>query len=386
MSITVTAAERASEPVRRPARRGAGRGLRGPEGVAAWLFVSPMILVIGVFLVVPIFMALWVSFSDWNGQGSPFSASVNWVGTKNYANLITNPGLTQTDFMTSIRNNLYFVLFVVPLQTVLALVLALILNAKRLKAKSFFRTAYYFPSVTSSVAISVVFLFLFSSSGAVNAGLNLVGVHGPNWFADPRGIFHIVLGVLGVNTDSPPSALTGHGIGGLSWWDWVSGPSVAMSAIIMLVVWTTAGTFMLFFLAALQDIPVEVEEAAQVDGASAWQRFRSITLPLLRPTLFLVLTLGVIGTWQVFDQIYVITQGTPGKTTLTPAYLSYDSSFTNFEWGQGSAIAFILFTLIVVLTLAQRRLLREKDGPSRRELRRRAAAAAQAARAGTHLS
>ncbi|HST81780.1 MAG TPA: sugar ABC transporter permease [Kineosporiaceae bacterium] len=378
MSITVTSAERAAEPARRPARRGAGRGLRAPEGPAGWLFVSPMILVIGVFLVVPIFMALWVSFSDWNGQGSPFSASVNWVGTKNYANLITNPGLTQTDFMTSIRNNLYFVLIVVPLQTVLALILALILNAKRLKAKSFFRTAYYFPSVTSSVAISVVFLFLFSSSGAVNAGLNLVGVHGPNWFADPRGVFHIVLGGLGVNTDSPPSALTGHGVGGLSWWDWLSGPSVAMSAIIALVVWTTAGTFMLFFLAALQDIPVEVEEAAEVDGASAWQRFRNITLPLLRPTLFLVLTLGVIGTWQVFDQIYVMSQGAPGKTTLTPAYLSYDSSFTNFEWGQGSAIAFILFTLIVVLTLAQRRLLREKDGPSRRELRRRAKAAAKA--------
>jgi multiple sugar transport system permease protein len=353
-------------------RRLRPRGLRGPEGIAGWLFVSPVIVVLGTFMIVPIFMALWVSFSDWNGQGSPFSSDVNYVGAQNYADLITTPGLTQTDFMTSIRNNAYFVLIVVPLQTALALGLALVLNNKRLKAKSFFRTAYYFPSVTSAVAISVVFLFLFSSSGVVNAGLNLVGLHGPNWFADPRGLFHVILGGLGVNTDAPPGALANHSLGGLTWWDWLSGPSVAMCAIIALVIWTTAGTFMLFFLAALQDIPVEVEEAAAIDGANSWQRFRQVTLPLLRPVLFLVLTLGVISTWQVFDQIYIISEGGPGKTTLTPAYLSYQSSFTNFEWGQGAAIAFILFALIVSLTLAQRRLMREKDGPSRRELRRRA--------------
>jgi multiple sugar transport system permease protein len=356
-------------------RRLRPRGLRGPEGIAGWVFVSPLIIVVGVFLIVPIFMALWVSFSDWNGQGSPFSSSVSFVGAKNYANLITTPGLTRTDFMTSIRNNAYFVLIVVPLQTMLALGLALILNNKRLKAKSFFRTAYYFPSVTSSVAISVVFLFLFSSSGVVNAALGFLGLHGPNWFADPRGVFHLILGGLGVNPDSPPGALADHSLGGLTWWDWLSGPSVAMCAIIALVIWTSAGTFMLFFLAALQDIPVEVEEAAEMDGATSWQRFRQVTLPLLRPVLFLVLTLGVIGTWQVFDQIYIMSQGSPGKTTLTPAYLSYQSSFTNFEWGQGAAIAFILFSLIVSLTLAQRRLLREKDGPSRRELRRRVRAA-----------
>ena len=345
------------------------------------MFVSPVVLVLGIFLVAPIFMALWVSFSDWNGQGSPFASSVNYVGARNYANLVTAPGLTQTDFMTSIRNNAYFVAFVVPTQTALALGLALILNNKRLKAKSFFRTAYYFPSVTSSVAISVVFLFLFSSSGVINAALNTIGVKGPNWFADPRGLFHVLLGGLGVNTDTPPTTLTQHSLGGLSWWNWLAGPSVAMCAIIALVIWTTAGTFMLFFLAALQDIPVEVEEAAEIDGANAWQRFRRVTLPLLRPTMFLVLTLGVIGTWQVFDQIYLMSQGSPGKTTLTPAYLSYQSSFTNFEWGQGAAIAFILFALIVLLTLGQRWLLREKDGPSRRELRRRAHQTSRALRA-----
>ncbi|MBC9729368.1 carbohydrate ABC transporter permease [Streptomyces sp. TRM68367] len=360
----------------RPARGPRG-GIRGREGLAGWLFVSPVLVVLGLFLVVPIVMALWVSLSDWNGQGSPFSAGVHFVGGENYGQLVTKPGLAQSDFMTSLRNNAYYVLFVVPLQTALALGLALLVNGRRLKGKGFFRTAYYFPSVTSSVAISVVFLFIFSSSGVVNALLAKVGVDGPAWFADPRGIVHLALGAFGVNNDAPPAALADTTIGGLSLWDWISGPSVAMTAIIVLVVWTTAGTFMLMFLAALQDIPLEVEEAAEIDGTGRWQRFRHVTLPMLKPTLFLVLTLGLIGSWQVFDQIYIMSQGSPGKTTLTPAYLSYQSSFINNEWGQGSAIAFILFALIVAMTLVQRFVLRDKDEARARAATRRAAKAAR---------
>ncbi|MCX5255291.1 sugar ABC transporter permease [Streptomyces canus] len=380
--------EPASAPVRTAAaakavggrgRRGRATrgGIRGREGLAGWLFVSPVLVVLGLFLVVPIVMALWVSLSDWNGQGSPFSSGVHFVGGENYAPLLTKSGLAQSDFMMSLRNNAYYVLFVVPLQTALALGLALLVNGRRLKGKGFFRTAYYFPAVTSSVAISVVFLFLFSSSGVVNSLLAKIGVDGPAWFADPRGIIHLALGALGVNNDAPPSALADTTVGGLSLWDWISGPSVAMCAVIALVVWTTAGTFMLMFLAALQDIPLEVEEAAEIDGTGRWQRFRHVTLPMLRPTLFLVLTLGLIGTWQVFDQIYVMTKGGPGKTTLTPAFLSYQSSFINNEWGQGSAIAFILFVIIVAMTLLQRFVLRDKDEARARAATRRAARAAR---------
>ncbi|WP_328770899.1 carbohydrate ABC transporter permease [Streptomyces sp. NBC_00286] len=352
-------------------------GIRGREGLAGWLFVSPVVAVLGLFLVVPILMALWVSVSDWNGQGSPFSSGVDFVGTDNYKPLVTESGLAQSDFMMSLRNNAYYVFFVVPLQTALALGLALLVNGKRLKGKGFFRTAYYFPAVTSSVAISVVFLFIFSSSGVVNALLEKIGVEGPAWFADPRGIIHLALDALGMNTDAPPSALADTTIGGLSLWDWISGPSVAMTAIITLVVWTTAGTFMLMFLAALQDIPLEVEEAAEIDGTGRWQRFRHVTLPMLKPTLFLVLTLGLIGTWQVFDQIYVMSEGNPAKTTLTPAFLSYQSSFINNEWGQGSAIAFILFAIIVAMTLLQRFVLRDKDEARAQAATRRAAKAAR---------
>jgi multiple sugar transport system permease protein len=332
--------------------------VRGGEAVAGWLFVAPVVVILGLFLLLPILMALWVSLTGWNGQGSPFRSGVPFVGGDNYTSLFAQDGLPRQDFMTSIRNNLYYVLIVVPMQTALALGLALVVNQRMLKNKGFFRTAFYFPSVTSSVAISVVFLFIFANSGAVNALLGMVGIDGPVWFNDARGLIHVLLDTVGV--DSAPGALSEHGVLGLTWWDWLSGPSVAMCAIIALVVWTTSGTFMLMFLAALQNMPRQVEEASLIDGANRWQRLRYVTLPMLRPTLFLVLTLGLIGTWQVFDQIYVMSQGNPAKTTLTPAFLSYRTAFRDFEYGRGAAISFVLFLIIVSMTLVQRWILRER--------------------------
>jgi multiple sugar transport system permease protein len=135
-----------------------------------------------------------------------------------------------------------------------------------------------------------------------------------------------------------------------------------MTAFVLMAVFTTSGTFMLLFLAALQAIGEETEEAAMVDGATAWQRFWYVTLPMLRPTVFTVLTLGTIGTWQVFDQIYTCTRGGPAKTTLTPAYLSYDAAFLSQDWGRGAAIAFVLFGIIVLFTLLQRLVLGATGG------------------------
>jgi multiple sugar transport system permease protein len=335
---------------------------------AGWLFVSPMILILGLFLLLPIGMAVWVSVSDWTGRGSPFSGNVSFVGTDNYTPLVSDAGLSRQDFMISLRNTFYYVLGVVPLQTVLALTLAVIVNQRFLKGRTFFRTAFYFPSVVSSVAISLVFLFLFTGTGAVNQALDVIGINGPVWFSDSRGLIHLLGNGLGLwDMSSPPGALADHDVMGLSLWEWFAGPSVAMSAIMMQVIWTTAGTFMLMFLAALQDLPADVEEAAMVDGATKWGVFRFVTVPHLRPTLVLVLTLGVIGTWQVFDQMYVMTQGGPAKTTLTPAYLSYQAAFNQQHWGQGAAIAFLLFGLILVLTSAQRWILRDKDEATRKK-------------------
>lgn len=322
-----------------------------------WLFVAPAFVLLAVFLAFPVLMALWVSVSDWRGVGSPLSGDVGFVGADNYANILSSGSLQQRDFGTAMRNNVYYVLLVVPIQTVLALGLAVLVHQKALKGRGFFRTAFYFPSVTSAVAITVLWLFLFNSSGAVNVMLGWIGIDGPNWFGDARGIFHTALGAIGVDA---PASLTEHRALGISWWEWLAGPSFAMSALILQAVFTTSGTFMLLFIAALNNIGDEVEEAGMVDGANTWQRFWHLTLPMLRPTLFTVLTLGLIGTWQVFDQIYTGTQGGPAKTTLTPAYLSFQTSFNSQRWGEGAAIAFILFAIIVVLTMFQRWTLREK--------------------------
>lgn len=351
-----------TETASRPRRRS---GTKANQQLAGWLFVSPALLLLGLFLVLPILMALWVSVSDWTGRGSPFSGDTSFVGAENYTELITGGGLAQRDFATSLRNNAYYVAFVVPLQTVLSLVLAVLVNQRFLKAKGFFRTAFYFPSVTSSVAITVLFLFLFSATGVVNDFLGYLSIEGPNWINDPRGVVHIVLGSLGV--EQTPEALSAAPFLGISWWEWLAGPSVAMTVFIIMAIFTTSGTFMLLFLAALQAISAEVDEAAMTDGATVWQRFRLVTVPMLKPTLFTVITLGLIGTWQVFDQIYTGTQGAPAKTTLTPAYLSYESSFLSQEWGQGAAIAFILFAIIVFFTIVQRLVLRERDTVPRRK-------------------
>lgn len=334
------------------------KGIRGAEGRYGWAFVAPAIVIIGVFLVIPIFLALYVSFSNWNGLGSPIGNS-SLIGGTNYAKVLVDSGLAQRDFGTSIRNNFYYVILVVPLQTALALFLAVQVNRRILRGRGFFRTAFYFPSVTSSVAITTIFIFLFTASGAVNSILGWLGVNGPNWFADPSGVIHNLLKGIGIT--SAPAALTAPGPLGLQWWDWISGPSVAMCVLIILAIFTTSGTFMLLFLAALQNISGEIDEAAMVDGAGGIRKFFSVTLPMLKPTLFTVLTLGLIGTWQVFDQIYLTGKGAPGKTLLTPAYLAYDTSFKGLNWGQGAAISFILFIIIVALTLLQRWVLRDRD-------------------------
>ncbi|MFE4683461.1 carbohydrate ABC transporter permease [Streptomyces sp. NPDC056721] len=351
--------------VRRRPRR------EGRQGLWGWAFVSPMVVVLGLFLALPVVMALWVSLLDWDGQSNPFSGAADFVGLANYKGLFADQGLTRTLFMTSLRNNLYYVLLVVPLQTALALGLALAVNQRRLKGKGVFRTAFYFPSVTSSIAVSTVFLFLFQSSGAVNNLLKWVGIQGPNWFTDARGLVWVALGGVGlVDPDRPPAALADHGVLGLSWWDWLSGPSVAMCTIILLVIWTTSGTFMLMFLAALQDIPEAQLESARLDGANRRQTLRHVILPALRPVLFLVITLGLIGTWQVFDQVYVMSQGQPANTTLTPAFLSYSLSFKDAQYGTGAAISFVLLAIILVMTGIQRFALRERDGRGWRRTRR----------------
>jgi multiple sugar transport system permease protein len=364
MSTATAATERPAPPPpgRRPGRPGRiFRTTRGREGAWGWLFVSPMVLGLGLFMALPILMAAWVSLLNWNGQSNPFTPDADFVGLDNYRSLLAEDGLARTLLATSLRNNAYYVLLVVPLQTALALTLAIIVNQRMLRGRSMLRTTFYFPSVTSSIAVCTVFLFLFQGSGAVNQLLSYIGVKGPNWFADSRGIIWVLLGALGIiDGEKPGGVLAEHTMMGLPWSEWLAGPSVAMCTLIILAVWTTSGTFMLIFLAALQNIPRELEEAAALDGAGRRHVLRHVLLPALRPVMFLVTTLGLIGTWQVFDQVYVLGQGDPANTTLTPAFLSYSYGFDNADFGQGAAISFILLGIVLLMTGIQRWLLRER--------------------------
>lgn len=328
------------------------------DALAGWLFMAPALIVVAVFFVAPIAMGVWVSFTDWNGQTNPLEpGGAGLVGTDNYADLLSGDGLLREEFSISLRNTLYYVLLAVPAVTVVAFGLALVVNNRLLRGRGFFRSAFYFPSVTSSVAISVMFLFLFSGTGAVNEVLSWFGVDGPSWFTDPRGVLHLILGAFGV--DGPPGWAR-SAVFGLPLWEWLAGPSVALCALIILTTWTTSGVFMLFFLAGLQNIPMELDEAATVDGASSRQRFRFVTLPMMRRSIVLVVTLALISSWQVFDSIFIISRGGPGKTTLTPAYLSYERSFSEGQFGQGAAMAFLLFVIIVAFTVLQRWISRER--------------------------
>ncbi len=336
-----------------------GRSYDREDLIAGVLFILPAALIFLIFLVIPIVFAVAISFTDWNGISPPSEA--NGVGLANYEALLTQPGIRQSDFFKALKNTVYYVIGVVPTQTALALLLAVIVNQRWLKAKGFFRTAFYFPSITSSVVISLIFMWLFTRGGLINylIGRIFPGYNPVNWLDDPTGLIHNILGLLGVTLRSAPDWVRTKVLG-LTIWDWISGPSTTMISIMLLNIWTTSGTMMVIFLAALQDIPRHLYEAAYVDGATGWRAFWSITLPMLRPTIFFVVTIGMIGCFQVFDQIFVISSGGPAKTTLTIAWMVYRNGFMNSDMGLAAATAFVLFIIIFSLTLLQRRLIGER--------------------------
>lgn len=345
-------------PVRPEPKRSRFRGVSSNETVMGWVFLSPALIGLTVFLVVPVIMALWVSFRQWSGL-IPLADST-FIGMENYRQLLFEQGLVRRDFATSLRNNFYYVAGVVPMQTIIALLLAVIVNQKMLRGRTFFRATYYFPSITSSVAIGLVFIFLFQSNGAINSLFGFFGLPDDiRWLSTADGLIHNALALIGI--DQAPAFMADTEVFSLSLWEWFAGPSVTMFGIMMLATWTTTGTMMLIFLAGLQNISLEVEEASKIDGAGPFQHFFLITLPLMKQTLFFVLTIGLIGTWQVFDQIYLISGGGPRKTTLTPAYLVYRDGFDGSAMGRAAAISFLLFILIIVMTFIQRRIIDPDD-------------------------
>ncbi len=269
--------------------------LAAEDAVAGWLFIAPSLLVFLAFVFGPILYVAWLSFREWE----VVRPEKTWIGLQNYRTLFASD-----DFQQAFRNTVWFALGVVPTQTIIGLVLAVLANRK-IRGKTFFRTAFYFPSISSSIVISIIFLWIYSNNGILNFVLREVGINPPRppWLNNPNGVIVQFLGIFGIDNVSA----------------WLAGPSFALLSIMMMNVWTTAGTMMVVFLAGLQDVPGDVYEASSLDGASRWQQFRDITVPLLRPVTLFVVTLGFIGTFQVFDQIFAMTSGQNGTTTL--AYL-----------------------------------------------------------------
>ena len=285
------------------------------ETLTAYLFLTPYLLVMLVFLVLVAFYGVGLSLFTVDLGFTP----PQFVGFHNYEvlfnQLFTNPSLSP--FWISIVNIFKFTVIVVAGQTALALLLALLLQAV-VRGRGFFRTIFYIPAVTSSVATSLIFLWLYNSDGLINYVLSLIHVPGPDWLNDP-------------------------------FW--------ALPALMLLNIWTTAATFMIYFLAAIQDLPRELLEAANVDGANRWQSFWYVTVPLLRPTIFLVVALGTIGAFQMFDQAKFMTAGGPLNSTLTPMLEIYNAAFNDSRFGSAAAMSVLLFLIIFVVTLLQRRFI-----------------------------
>lgn len=315
-------------------RRGRSRDpMAAEDAIAGWLFVLPALVIFGTFIFWPILQVFWLSFHEW----SVITPEKPFVGLDNYKALFSS-----SDFQLALRNTLWFAIGVVPTQTALGLVLAVLANQK-IRGKGFFRTAFYFPSISSSVVISIIFLWMYSQRGLINFVLRQLGFPTPRppWLSNPKGVLEMLFNSIGIDNVST----------------WLAGPSVALLSIMLMNIWTTMGTMMVVFLAGLQDVPNDVYEAASIDGATRRQQFFHITVPLLRPVIFFVLTLGFIGTFQVFDQIFVMTEGGPAKSTITLGYLIYLEGFRNFAMGYSAAIAVVLFAMIMTIYLIQRRIV-----------------------------
>lgn len=291
-----------------PARGGVREFLgsnRGREAIEAYILILPTIIGLIVFTASPVLASLYYSFTRWNLLSTP-----KWQAFDNYIELLTEDPL----FWITIKNTAYYVVGTVPTGTVLALALAIALNQK-IRFVAVFRTIYFLPVVSSVVAISVLWLWLYQSDfGLVNEVLRFFGFRGVRWLSS------------------------------VTW---------AMPAIMIMSIWHGLGYNIVIFIAGLQGIPQDYYEAATVDGANSWHKFINITIPLLSPVTFFVLTLSVITSFQVFAQAYVMTRGGPVSATKTIVYYLFIQGFENFHMGYASALAYVLFVIIVSLTLFQ---------------------------------
>ncbi len=285
------------------------------EIVTGYVFLVPALIILGTFVIAPILYAGYLSFFRYDILSPQNTA---FIGFENYLEAFRDPV-----FIKSVKNVIFYAAGVVPTQMVIALMLGLAVTSG-VKGQNFFRVAYFIPTVTSSVVVSIMFLYIYSTTGLLNHILGWFGIPPHNWMEDVR---------------------------------------TALPSIMAMNVWSTVGQYMVIFSAGLNDIPDVFYEAAKVDGATYWQRFRHITLPLLKPTTLFISTMSIIGTLQLFDQAYLMTDGNggPNDATMTVVLYIYKNAFGGyFRMGYASAISVLLLLLILVLTLIQKKWFGEE--------------------------
>ena len=287
----------ATKPVRR-------RGLARHEILAAYTMLAPWIIGIIVFIIAPVIASLVLALTEWD-----LLNPARFIGTANFREMFTTDDL----IAKSLLNTAYYTFFGVPFQLAAALSMAVALN-QRLPGIRFFRTAFYVPSVTPAVANAVLWVLIYSPEFGI-----------ANWF----------LGALHLPTFA-----------------WLADPRVAKPAFIVMSLWGVGGT-MVIYLAGLQGIPEHLYEAASIDGAGAWNRFRNITIPMLTPTIFFTMIMGIIGSFQVFTGAFVMTQGGPNNATLFYVLHLYRNAFQYLRMGYASSMAWVLFVIVAALTYVQ---------------------------------
>jgi len=282
----------------------------------AWLFLAPALALIAIFFFIPVAAALLLSFTDFDIYAVGDFDNARFVGIQNYARLLRDPM-----FWTALQNTFYFALVGGPLTVLVSLGAALLVNAKLVRFKGLFRTIYFAPVVTTLVAVAVVWRYLLHARyGLLNYGMERVGLAPVDWLGDP------------------------------TW---------SMPAIILLSVWKNFGYNMIIFIAGLQSIPEQIYDSARIDGANRFQQLRYVTLPLLAPTFLFVGLLTMIGSFQLFAEPYVMTQGGPSNSTLSVVLLMYEHGFRWWNLGYAAAIAFLLFAIMLAGTVLQLRLRRD---------------------------
>lgn len=324
--------------------------MQDQKDYSAYLYIIPASLVILLFHVFPVIYSFLLSVF----RGTLKHPMKYFIGLENYFELFQD-----VEFWRAMLNTLFFSLMSVPMGILIALGIALLLNQK-IKGLGLYRTIYYLPVITSIAAVALVWKWLFDNkSGFFNQVFEMIGVTPSLWLSESRGIFQVILGWMSI--DLPQYIQLFGGDFDQVVTRLIHGPSVALCCIIVMSVWKVLGYNVVIFLAGLQNIPTQLYEAAEIDGATPYQQFRNVTWPLLSPTTFFIFIMSTISSFQVFVQVFMMTPfGGPDRSTSVVVFYLYEKAFKTFEFGYAAAMAYVLFTIIFVLTLLQKKYVGEK--------------------------